>query len=110
MDRLKLVSKVGEQQVGILQGRLTGDCATEKLSAYARAEYASSTYATTFGTRKVVETTATLQYDLWKNVMTRVEFRWDHAADDSDAYGGTIPGVCTKSNEYLLLASVAYKF
>ncbi len=83
---------------------------TEKLSAYGRAEYASSTYASTFGARKVVEATATLQYDLWKNVLSRVEFRWDHAADDSNAYGGTVVGEGTKGNAYLLLASLAYKF
>jgi len=83
---------------------------TEKLSAYGRAEYASSTYATTFGARKVVEGTATLQYDLWKNVLSRVEFRWDHTADDSNAYGGTVVGAPTKGNAYLLLASFAYKF
>jgi hypothetical protein len=83
---------------------------TEKLSAYGRAEYASSTYATTFGARKVVEGTATLQYDLWKNVMSRVEFRWDHAADDSNAYGGTVVGTPTRDNAYMLMADFAYKF
>jgi hypothetical protein len=83
---------------------------TEKLSVYGRGEYASSTFASTFGARKVVEGTATLQYDLWKNVMSRVEFRWDHAADDSNAYGGTIAGVPTKGNAYMLMADIAYKF
>jgi hypothetical protein len=39
-----------------------------------------------------------------------MEFRWDHSADDSDAYGGTIAGAPTKGNAYMLLASVAYKF
>lgn len=83
---------------------------TEKLSVYGRAEYASSTYASTFGARKVIEGTATLQYDLWKNVMSRLEFRWDHSADDSNAYGGTEPGLPTKGNAYMLLANFAYKF
>ncbi|HZR19217.1 MAG TPA: YfaZ family outer membrane protein [Verrucomicrobiae bacterium] len=83
---------------------------TEKLSVYGRGEYASSTYATTFGARKVVEGTATVQYDLWKNLMSRVEFRWDHAADDSNAYGGTVAGSPTKGNAYMLLADFAYKF
>jgi hypothetical protein len=93
---------------------------TEKLSAYGRAEYASSTYAATFGARKVVEGTLTLQYDLWKNVMSRVEFRWDHAADDSNAYGAnfvptgegttTHNGPGTRSNAYMLMADFAYKF
>ena len=73
-------------------GAYLSDQLTEKLSAYARGEYASSTYAGTFGARKVIEGTATLQYDLWKNVMSRVEFRWDHAADDSNPYGGTVAG------------------
>ena len=60
--------------------------------------------------------TGTLQYDLWKNVLSRIEFRWDHAADGSEAYGGTpvagstapVPG--TKKNSYILLANCSYKF
>src|SRR4029078_84553 len=83
---------------------------TEKLSAYARAEYASSTYATTFGARRVIEAPATLQYDLWKNVMSRLEFRWDHAADGSVACGGEVPGSPTRANAYMLVANFAYKF
>jgi len=80
---------------------------TEKLSAYVRGEYAASTYASTFGARKVVEATATLQYDLWKNVLSRIEFRADHTADDTLAYGGTEVGVPSKSGNYILLASFA---
>ncbi len=85
---------------------------TEKLSVYGRGEYASSdtllpSGANIIGAGKIFETTATLQYDLWKNVLSRIEFRWDHAADDSAAYGGVPP---TKSNSYILLADVAYKF
>lgn len=91
---------------------------TEKLSVYGRGEYASSDTmvlgpagpVNIIGAGKVFETTATLQYDLWKNVLSRLEFRWDHAADDSMAYGGTIAGVGTKSNSYILLADIAYKF
>ncbi len=91
---------------------------TEKMSVYGRFEYATSDTAVVgaagpiniLGARKVIETTATLQYDLWKNVLSRLEFRWDHAADDSNAYGGTVAGVGTKSNSYILLADIAYKF
>jgi Putative beta-barrel porin-2, OmpL-like. bbp2 len=95
--------------------------ATEKLSLHARAEYASSDALTAAGTpllgaRKVFATTATLQYDLWKNVLSRVEFRWDHAADGSEAYGGTpvagsttpVPGA--KKDSFILLANISYKF
>jgi hypothetical protein len=83
---------------------------TEKLSAYVRGEYASSTYATTFGATKVLEATGTLQYDLWKNVLTRLEFRWDRAADGTQPYGGQTAGVGVTANAYELIASVAYKF
>ena len=83
---------------------------TEKLSIYGRGEYASSSTATEFGSRKVVEATATIQYDLWKNVLSRVEFRWDHSADGTVAYGGEVAGVPTRDNYYMLMADVAYKF
>jgi hypothetical protein len=84
--------------------------ATEKLSLYGRGEYASSTYAATFGSKKVVELTATAQYDLWKNVMSRLEFRWDHSANALPAYGGTTFGLATLDNYYTIMANIAYKF
>jgi hypothetical protein len=38
---------------------------------------------------KVVALTATLQYDLWKNVLSRLEVRWDHLAGENPVgYGG----------------------
>jgi hypothetical protein len=84
---------------------------TEKLSFHARGEYATSGLESTFLARKVFAATGTLQYDLWQNVVSRLEFRWDHAADGSTPYGGTIaddPG--TKKNSFILLANLAYKF
>ena len=84
--------------------------ATEKLSLYGRAEYASSSVAT-YNATKVFACTTTLQYDLWKNVLSRLEFRWDHAADGSKAYGGENVGdPGNKKNSYILLANIAYKF
>jgi hypothetical protein len=95
--------------------------ATEKLSLHARGEYASSDALNSSGTpllgaTKVFAVTGTVQYDLWKNVLSRIEFRWDHAADGSEAYGGTpvagstapVPG--TRKNSYILLANISYKF
>jgi Putative beta-barrel porin-2, OmpL-like. bbp2 len=95
--------------------------ATEKLSLHARGEYASSDALTSAGTpllgaSRVFAVTGTVQYDLWKNVLSRIEFRWDHAADGSDAFGGTpvaggtapVPG--TKKNSYILLADISYRF
>ena len=92
--------------------------ATEKLSLHARAEYASSDALTAppasapiLGAREVFATTATLQYDLWKNVLSRLEFRWDHAASGGPAYGGEGVGAApTKRNSFILLANVSYKF
>ncbi len=83
---------------------------TEKLSLNGRAEYVSASLPATFLARKVFEVTGTLQYDLWKNVLTRLELRWDHAADGSTPYGGTIVGAGTEHNSVILLADVAYKF
>lgn len=85
--------------------------ATEKLSLYSRAEYltqsqylANYAVAAGFGIpQKAVEFTQTIQYDLWKNVMTRAEFRWDHCADASGVFAG-------KDNAYLLAANIIYKF
>lgn len=93
--------------------------ATEKLGIYGRAEYAttdltfagSDTYL--IAARRVVALTGTLQYDLWKNVLSRLEFRWDHAADGVDRYGGNLSDdepTPNKRNSFILLANLVYKF
>jgi hypothetical protein len=95
--------------------------ATEKFSVNLRGEYASSDAMVPapaplgtkplLGATKVFETTATLQYDLWANVLSRIEFRWDHSASGTPAYGGTNPGdLPSRKNSYILLANIAYKF
>src|SRR4029077_12289770 len=66
--------------------------ATDKLSFSARAEYlndgagdlglyAGNVFPTFPGTAHVEEVTLTAQYNLWANVLSRVEFRWDHSED-----------------------------
>jgi hypothetical protein len=85
--------------------------ATEKLSFNTRGEYFSQSgylAAAAVGSgvglpKKAVELTETIQYDLWKNVVSRLEFRWDHAADASGIFSG-------KDNAYLLAANFVYKF
>ena len=47
--------------------------------------------------------------DLWKNVISRLEFRWDHE-EHGLAFGGTTPGVPNRANAYMLGANVIYKF
>src|SRR3974377_2522252 len=68
--------------------------ATEKLTMNTRADYFSqSEYLVSSGMpSKAFALTETAQYDLWKNVISRVEFRWDHSSDGTDAYGGTPAG------------------
>jgi len=86
--------------------------ATEKLTVNTRADYfMQSGYlvGTTAGfglPKRAFGLTETIQYDLWKNVQTRAEFRWDHAADGSDPYM-TAAG---RDNAYLAALNVIYKF
>ena len=65
-----------------------------------------------FGTLdKVIALTGTFEYDLWANVMSRLEVRWDHnAGGTGPAFGGEVAGVPTKNNEVLIAANVIYKF
>lgn len=103
--------------------------ATEKLSLHTRAEYfwqshdqATITSPANTGSdpvgvlpAKVFALTETLQYDLWKNVLSRLEFRWDHAAAGQDAYGGNFnpggpPVTGDKKNVVLIAANLVYKF
>jgi len=41
-------------------------------------------------TDRVFAYTLTVDYSLWKNVISRVEFRWDHSLTGDQPYGGTL--------------------
>jgi hypothetical protein len=91
--------------------------ATEKLSFHGRAEYltgdvdeATGIPGGTFaiGGNALYAVTATAQYDLWKNVISRVEFRWDHV-EHGLAFGGT-SSTPDRANAYMLAANIIYKF
>ena len=93
--------------------------ATEKLSFHGRGEYFTQTSARARLAlpSKVIATTVTLQYDLWKNVLSRLEVRWDHQADGfGKAYGAINPAPPisglggTRRNAWLLAGNVIYKF
>lgn len=77
--------------------------ATEKLSFSGRGEYLQ----VVGGGAHIYDFTATAQYDLWKNVITRAEFRWDHG-DNGRFFGGT--GAPNRKNAVMLAAQVIYKF
>jgi hypothetical protein len=70
---------------------------------------------------KVLAVTGTLQYDLWANVISRLEIRWDHSMNGADAFGGVgspgenyatgaATGLPDKKNEVMVAANVIYKF
>jgi len=90
--------------------------ATEKLSFHARAEYLKDSSHVLFAapTDEVLDVTLTAQYDLWKNVISRLEFRWDHSLNDTDAFGGTsydsLFGGPDAGNAYMLALNIIYKF
>lgn len=77
--------------------------ATEKLSFSGRGEWLD----VVGGGSHIIEFTATAQYDLWKNVISRVEFRWDHG-NNGKFFGGT--DAPDRRNAFLLAAQVIYKF
>jgi hypothetical protein len=101
---------------------------TDKLSLSGRGEYAhGSALVGPFGIPapgfgpdstdpKVFALTGTLEYDLWANVISRLEVRWDHSVDGADHFGGTslftgAPGAgATKKNDIMIAANVIYKF
>jgi len=116
-------------------GGYVGYHATEKLSFYGRAEYLrdrgaqklfvaplddlSGVVAT--APDRALELTGTIQYDLWKNVMTRLEVRWDHSLSGQGVWGGSVPNTTTdgegglignggQKNAVALIANVIYKF
>jgi hypothetical protein len=93
--------------------------ATEKLSFHARAEYFKDKngilyqYLNPGGPYKaeVLALTGTIQYDLWKNVISRVEVRWDHSLLDNALFGGNANGSApTVDNAVLIAANIIYKF
>jgi hypothetical protein len=77
---------------------------SEKLSLNLRAEYLDVLGAAA----NQEEVTATVQYALWANVLTRVEVRWDH----SEPGGGFASnrGDNFNSNAFMLAAQAIYTF
>ena len=98
---------------------------TEKVSLHLRGEYAvadaniwgtqPAPLGTPGGDSELFGVTATLQYDLWKNVISRLELIWDHQAGDNDmaGFGGDLEKGETSGgnrNNYTLALNLIYKF
>ena len=97
------------ENVGVL-GLYATYKATDKLSFNARGEYVNSTYyegATYGSTASAIELTTTVEYDLWANVMTRLELRWDQ---DIDAKYFILNDDLDHKGSVGLYANVIYKF
>ena len=97
--------------------------ATDKLSFHVRGEYvkdsiglfsmhdpATGAIDPATSSDRLMAFTATAQYDLWKNVISRIELRWDHSLTDHPTFGGTEAGAPTLANSWLLAANIVYKF
>jgi len=110
----------GESNPWALGGYASYQC-TEKLSFHGRLEYfnqgmnfnVNGVTPLSIGypsTEKILASTLTVQYDLWKNVLSRVELRWDHALNDEHIFGGTTAGAPNADNAWMLAANIIYKF
>jgi hypothetical protein len=77
--------------------------ATEKLKLNGRADWAKGNngvagasdgafgyYSTGDGRNELFSLTATADYALWKNVISRLEFRWDTTLTSDTPFGGTV--------------------
>jgi hypothetical protein len=96
--------------------------ATDKLSFNLRGEYVDATDLTNGdGTEDNIfnsigrgeEVTFTVEYDLWANMTTRAEFRWDHAENRTVGSGSEALypyGVNNTQNAFLLAFNAVYKF
>lgn len=88
--------------------------ATEKLSLHARGEYAKLS-ANTPGPGGIrvrgIDLTGTVQYDLWQNVISRLEVRWDHVTSGGKLFGGTPNSpAADQKNAVMIAANLIYVF
>jgi len=110
-----------QQQVGGVDGNIYGVYvnyqATQKLGLNLRAEYQDTTDLAINGNNyydgqvfgKGEEVTATVQYDLWANVVSRLELRWDHV-EHGLAYNSNYGGYAKNENAFLVALNLVYKF
>ena len=90
---------------------------TEKWKFNNRFDYASGSsgaygYASTSAHphNELFSYTLTTDYALWKNVISRAEFRWDHALSGDHPLGGTVAGVGRDKNAVSVNLNIIYLF
>ena len=88
--------------------------ATDKLAFNVRGEYVDAS-GTVHGAPNFQEVTATVQYDLWANVVSRLEVRWDHvehgaAYNNNGSSYGEGQFAASNENAILIALNLVYKF
>jgi len=92
--------------------------ASEKLTFNNRLDYTTASDGVLYGataTRKdknnaLISETLTMDYSLWDNVVSRVEFRWDHSLTSERPFGGTVAGAPINKNAVSVALNLIYKF
>jgi len=99
VENLSFSSSYGTAFAGYVSWQIT-----EQLKLNARGEYARSSgfYFVAVNDEELVAGTLTLDYALWANVVTRLEYRWDHALEGNPFGGG--------DDDHSLALNVIYKF
>jgi len=113
-DYHALHTRLGETWVGALYASFQ---ANDKLSFNARAEYLQDDTGALYGfnapgvqRNAAEEFTATVQYQLWANVLSRAEFRWDHVEHGNPFGVSSTTGAADRSNDFLLALNLIYQF
>ena len=84
--------------------------ATEKLSIHGRAEFGVLENTGGFGRIEGYELTGTVQYDLWENVISRLELRFDSSDDSNNVPGVGYGRIGGADNATMVAANIIYKF
>ncbi len=105
-----LVSGFGNSLNGNVYGIYATYQASQKLGFNLRGEYLDAkdvNVAARTNRGMGEEITATVQYDLWANVVSRLEFRWDHIESANHSYQYNANNT---ESAFLLALNIVYKF
>lgn len=87
--------------------------ATDKLAFNVRGEYLDGTssglFPTIYGATAAEELTFTVQYNLWANVLSRAEFRWDHV-EHGTPFASSQSKPTPEANAYMFALNLVYQF
>jgi hypothetical protein len=117
-DKLQGLDVLNSATDGNIYGVYVTYQATDKLSFAARGEYVDGQNLNLFGTTpanggnnsgKGEEVTLTVEYDLWANVLSRLEVRWDHT-ESGTQYGLNPGNFASDENAYMVALNLVYKF